>query len=75
MLCDATKINVFKLKKKKKTMSPLKELRVYGTVTFHQVSCDSLSLAELLPGKKRKSFFFLLDAAIGLGHEDHPLAS
>ena len=33
------------------------------------LSCDSLSLAELLPGKKRKSFFFLFGSAVVMGHE------
>ena len=53
----------------------LEELRVQNIIAFHWLSCDYLSLVELLTSKKRKSFFFLLDAAIGLGHEDHPLAS
>ena len=33
------------------------------------LSCVSLSLTELLPGKKRKSFFFLLDSLIVWGCE------
>ena len=32
-------------------------------MTLHWLSCDSLSQAELSPGKKRKSFFFLLGSA------------
>ena len=46
------------------TKSPLEELRVQSIVAFHWLSCGSLSLVELLPSKRRKSFFFLLDSAI-----------
>ena len=49
--------------------NPLEELRVKNRVTFHWLSYDSLSLAELLPGKKRKFLFFLLDSATIVGHE------
>lgn len=34
---------------------------------FHWLSPDPLSLAELWPGKKRKSFFFFLGSAVVLG--------
>ena len=46
-----------------------KELRG-GVVAFHWLSCDSLSLAELLLGKKKS--FFLLGSAIHIGHESSP---
>lgn len=36
-------------------------------MVFHWLSPDSLSLAELWPGKKRKSFFFFLGSAVVLG--------
>ena len=35
-------------------------------MAFHWLSCDSLSLVELLPSKK-KAFFFLLGSAIVIG--------
>lgn len=31
---------------------------------FHWLSCDCLLLAELLPGKRRRSFFTLLDSTL-----------
>lgn len=31
---------------------------------FSLAECDSLSLAKLLPGKKRRSFFLLLSSAL-----------
>ena len=37
---------------------------------FHWLSCNHLSLAEFLPGKKRESFFFLLDSC---RTQEHPL--
>lgn len=43
-------------------------------MAFHWLGGDSLSLAELLLGKKRKSFFFLLDSAIILRCENSPLS-
>ena len=36
---------------------------------LHRLNCDSLSLAELLPGKKGKFFLFMLDSALLVGHE------
>ena len=42
--------------------SLLEGLRVQSLVTSHWLSHDSLSLTELLPGKKRKSFLH-----VGLG--------
>ena len=41
------------------------------SVAFHWLSFDSVSLAELWPGKKRKSFFFRLVSAIR-EHESSP---
>ena len=41
-----------------------------SNIVFFSSSC--LSLAELLPGEKRKSFFFLMDWAIIIGHESFP---
>ena len=52
--------------------SPLEELRVHSIVAVHWLSYDSLLLAELLTGKKRKSFFFLLGSAMVVGHESSP---
>ena len=37
------------------------ELRLQNVEAIHWLSCDGLSLADLLPGKERKSFFSLLD--------------
>uniref|UniRef100_A0A8C6FCQ3 Tight junction protein 1 n=1 Tax=Monodon monoceros TaxID=40151 RepID=A0A8C6FCQ3_MONMO len=51
--------------------SPLEELRVRSVVVFHWLNCDSLSLAEFLAGKKRKSFF-LLGSANSTVHECSP---
>ena len=39
---------------------------------FHWLSSYSPSLAELLPGKKRETFFFLLGSAIIIGLESTP---
>ena len=39
---------------------------------FSLAECDSLSLAELLPGKKRRSFFFLLSSVMVVGGESSP---
>ena len=50
---------------------PCRRLGVPGVVAFHWLSWDSLSLAELLLGKKRKSVF-LLALAIILGGESSP---
>ena len=36
---------------------------IKGSMAFHWLSCDPLLWTELLPGKRRKSFF-LLDSAI-----------
>ena len=52
--------------------SSLVELRVQRIMAFHWPSCDGLSLAEFLPGKKRKSFFSLLGSAIFRGQESAP---
>lgn len=41
-------------------------------VAFYWLSCDSVSLTVLLPGKKKTSFFFLLGFAIIVGHESCP---
>ena len=51
------------------TKSPLEELRFWSIVAFYWLSCDSVSLAELLPGKRRKFFFLLLDSAISIEYE------
>lgn len=41
-----------------------------AAMSFHWLRYDNLSLAELLPGRKRKSFFFLLlGSAIVMGNE------
>ena len=45
---------------------------IKGSMAFHWLSCDPLLWTELLPGKRRKSFF-LLDSAIIVGHESYPL--
>ena len=37
---------------------------------FHWLSCNHLSLAAFLPGKKRESFFFQLDSC---RTQEHPL--
>lgn len=52
--------------------NPLEELRVKNRVTFHWLNYDSLSLAELLPGKKRKFFFFQWDATVVVGPRSSP---
>ena len=39
------------------------------SVVFHWLSCDCLSFSELLPGKNRDTFFFLLGSALIVGHE------
>lgn len=39
---------------------------------FSLAECDSFSLANLLPGKKRRSFFFLLSSALVGGDESFP---
>ena len=43
-------------------------------MAFQWLSCDCLSFAELLPGKKTE-VFFLLGSAIILGHESSPFRS
>ena len=41
-------------------------------VAFYWLSCDGLSLADLLPGKERKSFFSLLDCVITIEYKSFP---
>lgn len=53
------------------TQSPLEELRVQSRMVFHWLNCDSLSLAELFQGNKRKSVF-LLGCASSIVHEHSP---
>ena len=55
--------------------NPLQELRVKNRVTFHWLNYDSLSLAELLPGKKRKFFFFQWGATVVVGPRSSPFWS
>lgn len=49
--------------------SPLEKLRVQGIVACHWLSCDGLSLVELLSPKEKKSLFLLLGSAKIVGHE------
>ena len=52
--------------------SSLTELKVGTRVAFHWLSRDSLSLAEVWPGKKRKSYIILPGSTLVVGHENCP---
>ena len=45
------------------------------SLSFYWLSCDCLSLAELLAGNKKESFFFLLGSALVIGCESCPFWS
>lgn len=51
--------------------SPLEKLRVWSTVAFHWVGCDSFLLAELL--KEEEEVFFVLGSVIFIGVKSFPV--
>ena len=53
----------------------IKEIESSKHSGFSLAECNSLSLAKLLSGKKRKSFFFLLGSVTIIGHESFPFWS